>query len=61
MSKQEAVLSHFASTGCERQSYRAVAEWDKAEVSIGAVASRRRDVLGGSGRPRPAHASLTNV
>eukprot|EP00964_Phaeocystis_antarctica_P048470 scaffold28068_cov81-Phaeocystis_antarctica.AAC.1 len=23
MSKQEAVLSHFASTGCERQSYRA--------------------------------------
>eukprot|EP00964_Phaeocystis_antarctica_P080545 scaffold50319_cov39-Phaeocystis_antarctica.AAC.1 len=24
-------------------------------VSIGAVASRRRDVLGGPGRPRPAH------
>ena len=37
------------------------AEWDKAEVPIGAVASRRRDVLGGSGRPRLAHATPTNV
>ena len=37
------------------------AECIKAEVSIGAVASRRRDVLGSSGRPRLAHATLINV